>query len=299
MFGLNPPRISYLGLPRERSKEITEVNSYVDMLNIILEVCKFNLSLDIKIVCLDVSEFLLTNNFFEDPVEEESPEISELIHEINMLISKNGVRVCIFIGEKHFLASQLEQAKTNTVSILNRFSEILDIIGISYPSIMIRIGSAYGNRKNTMEEFCNRLNLLEKSVIPKLCVMNDDKPSLFSTTDLLSGVYYKTGIPICFRILPHQFNDGGLTIREALFLSCSTWADGKKPIFLYSESSEYDVNGIPVNVTPAEKLTKRIPTFGLDLDVIIDSPAKEDACLNYKMEYKSLPPIIINKIDKK
>lgn len=276
-----------------------EVRSYVEILNLVLESCKFNLSLDIRIVCLDVSEFFLYNSFFEEPIEEESPEISELIHKINMLISKNGIRVCVFVGEKHFLASQLEESKNSTISVLNRFSEILDILGINYPSIMIRIGSAYGNRKNTMDEFCKRLSLLESSVIPKLCIMNDDKPSLFSTTDLLSGIYYKVGIPICFRILPHQFNDGGLTIREALFLACSTWESGKKPIFLYSESSEYDKNGIPVNVISKEHLTKRIPTFGLDLDVIIDSSAKEDSCLKYRMEYKSLPPIIINKIDKK
>lgn len=146
-----------------------------------------------------------------------------------------------------------------------------------------------------MDVFCQRVLQLGKATISRLCVMNDDKPSLFSVTDLLSGVYYKTRIPICFRILPHQFNDGGLSIREALFLSCSTWGSEHKPIFIHSESSSVDEFGIPVDPKGSEYLKHRIPTFGLNLDVIIDSPAKEDACLKYRMDYKSLTPIIIGR----
>jgi UV DNA damage endonuclease len=164
---------------------------------------------------------------------------------------------------------------------------------------MIRIGSAYGNRKNTMNLFCERLFTLDVSVISKLCIMNDDKPSLFSVTDLLSGIYYKTGIPICFRLLAHQFNDGGLSIREALFLSCSTWNHGNKPIFVYSESEEISNSGTSLTSKTSDYLSHRIPVFGLDVDVIIDSDLKEDACLKYRMNHKSLSPIIINKGKKK
>jgi UV DNA damage endonuclease len=299
LFGQNPPEITYLGKPKEFGDEKVVLNSYLDLISAIRKFLEFNLSLDIKIVCLDVSDFSFSPDFFNTPIEEESPLVSNEIDAINTLISKNNIRICVFIGKDYFLGSQLEVVVDSTVSLLNRLSGILDVIGVNYPSIMIRIGSAYGNRKLTMDEFCNRLSLLDDNTVSKLCVMNDDKPSLFSITDLLSGVYYKSGIPICFRILPHQFNDGGLTIREALFLSGSTWDKGCKPIFFHSESSDLDSDGIPNTPHTTEYLTRRIPTFGLDLDVVIESTAKEDSCLKYRMDYKSLPPIVINKINRK
>lgn len=299
LFGQNPPEITYLGKPKEFGDKKVVLNSYLDLISAIRKFLEFNLSLDIKIVCLDVSDFSFSPDFFNTPIEEESPLVSNEIDAINTLISKNNIRICVFIGKDYFLGSQLEVVVDSTVSLLNRLSGILDVIGVDYPSIMIRIGSAYGNRKLTMDEFCNRLSLLDENTVSKLCVMNDDKPSLFSITDLLSGVYYKSGIPICFRILPHQFNDGGLTIREALFLSGSTWDKGRKPIFFHSESSDLDSDGIPNTPHITEYLTRRIPTFGLDLDVVIESTAKEDSCLKYRMDYKSLPPIVINKINRK
>jgi hypothetical protein len=43
----------------------------------------------------------------------------------------------------------------------------------------------------------------------------------------------------------------------------------------------------------------RIPTFGLDIDVIIDSPNREICYLEYLKSHRGLPPTVINKISKK
>ena len=294
-FGKNPPEIAYLGLPGEFTNKKIPINSYLDLLNQIVNSCKYNISLDIKTVCLDSSEFLISDRFFNNLIEEESSETSNLIEEINSITAKTNIKICFYIGKDYFLGSQLKENKDFTISLINSISNVFDLIGIKYPSIMIRVGSAYGNRKKTMEDFCDTAMSLEKGSFSKICVMNDDKPSLFSVTDLLSGVYYKLGIPICFRSLPHQFNGGGLSIREALFLSSSTWSPGLKPIFIYSESKESDSFGSPLISKTSDYLTRRIPTFGLDIDVVIDSDAKEDVCLKYRMDYKSLPPIVIGK----
>ena len=294
-FGKNPPEITYLGLPGEFINKRVTINSYLDLISQILKSCKYNISLDIKSVCLDVSEFTISEKFFNSIIEEESPEISLIIEELNSLISKNNIRISFYIGKDYFLGNQLEENRNSTLSLINTISKVLDTIGIKYPSIMVRVGSAYGNRKNTMENFCKTAKLLEDNSFSKICVMNDDKPSLFSVTDLLSGVYYKIGIPICFRTLNHQFNDGGLSIREALFLSCSTWNGNIKPLFFYSESREIDSFGYPLTSKTSDVLTRRIPTFGLDIDVVVDSNLKEDVCLKYRMDYKSLPPVVIIK----
>ena len=293
--GQTPPKISYIGPHTESGDPKSQINSYEEMLYVILENIKLNIEVDIKITCIDVCDFTYSANFFKEVIEEESDEISPIIDEINSYVAKHEARILFYVNREYFLGTQLENVKNSTISLFSRLSGILDLIGVNYPSIMVRIGSAYGNRRNTMDLFCDRLSDLDKSVIDKLCVMNDDKPSLFSVTDLLSGIYYKVGIPICFRLLPHQFNDGGLSIREALFLSCSTWKAGQKPFFIHSESQDCDANGFSVSPKPSEYLNSRIPTFGLDIDVIIDSPAREDSCLKYRMDYRSLPPIVINK----
>jgi hypothetical protein len=64
---------------------------------------------------------------------------------------------------------------------------------------------------------------------------------------------------------------------------------------IHAESESEDENGFPVNSKPSGKLSKRIPTFGLSVDVIIDSPEKEFCCINYLKDFKSLPPFVFNK----
>jgi UV DNA damage endonuclease len=297
--GHNPPKISYIGPHSESGDSKSQINSYEEMLYVILKNMKLNLDLDISITCIDACDFQYSPNFFKEAIEEESSKISDVIDEINSLIVKNEIRLLFYIGKDYFLGTQLENVKDSTISLLKRLSEILDLLGISYPSIMVRVGSAYGNRRSTMDSFCERLEKLDPGVISKLCVMNDDKPSLFSVTDLLSGIYYRVGIPICFRFLPHQFNDGGLSIREAIFLSGSTWKSGQKPVIIHSEALDVDDLGFPLSTKSSDYLKHRIPTFGLNMDVVIDSPAKEDSCLKYRMDYKSLTPIVINKNTKK
>lgn len=297
--GNSNQNISYIGLPKRSIKGDFTITSYDDMLALILDVCTINSGLMAKTICLDVNELNLSPSFFDDTIEEENPNISEKINEINSLINKNSLRICFFVGKDYFLGSQLEHVKNNTVSLLNILGSILDLLGVNYPSIIVRVGSAYGNRKVTMKSFCERISLLDKSASNKLCVTNDEKPSLFSITDLLSGIYYESGIPLCFRSLPHQFNDGGLSFREALFLSSSTWKSEHKPFFIHAESSEINEHGISLSPIPSSFLTRRIPTFGLDCDIIIDSPLGESAYIDYMKVHKSLPPVVINKISKK
>jgi UV DNA damage repair endonuclease len=300
IFGHNQTNISYLGIPKKSITVDKRICSYEDILDLILALCIVNSKISSKIVCLNLGELEITGEFLNsDFIEEEDPIISERINEINSIINKNSMRVVFFIGKDYFLGSQLEEVKEKTIKVLNKLSDVLEAIGMNGPSIVIRIGSAYGNRKRTMSEFCTMTKKLNYSTIQRLTVMNDEKPSLFSITDLLSGVYYETGIPLCFRILPHQFNDGGLTIREAMFLAASTWKVNSKPFFFHSEASDIDSNGKALSPECSDSLTMRIPTFGLDIDVIIDSPSRELCYLGYLKSHRGLPPTVINKISKK
>lgn len=273
-----------------------EINNPLDFLYILYSRIKHNHGIGLGITTLEIPQNFSLPVF--DDIEDDSDE-SRYLLEIFMFVRKTGHRVMFFLPSQFFMGSQIPEVVDGTKRILANLSVLLDQIGIHDPSIVLRVGSAYGNRKNTMERFCENVNQLDPRVIEKLSVCNDEKPSLFSVTDLLSGVFYSCKLPIVFRILPHQFNTGGLSIREALFLAVSTWPDTTTPVFVHSESCEIDENGIPISPSPSDFLKYRVPTFGLDIDIILDTPAEEKACLRYKSDLISLKPMVINKIDKK
>jgi UV DNA damage repair endonuclease len=293
------PNISYLGLPKALALGSFYIRSHEEILTLILDLANTNFSIGSNMICLDLNEMDFHEDFFNTVSDEENPKLSSIIDSINLILNKNSIRVSFFIGKEYFMGSQLEGVKESTIRVINSISALLDLIGVDYPSIIIRIGSAYGNRKQTMSNFCNRIKLLDKNAVNKLCVTNDEKPSLFSVTDLLTGIYYETKIPICFRTLAHHFNNGGLSIREAMFLSSSTWKDEHVPFFIHSESVDINEDGVSLSPNPSAYLKNRIPTFGLSCDIIIESPERENSYIHYIKNQKSLPPVVINKISGK
>ena len=285
-------RIGYLGsMDSWEKKSIENLNHFLDFLILHLN---YNSNRKIQVFCVDVQEIDFEKMDFSG-IEEDSLE-QEKIDIISNFVSFNKSRLFFFLGKSYFLGSQIPEVVEQTKTIIGKISELLELVGSQEPSILVRIGSAYGNRKETLARFCSEVDSFPGKISSRLVVVNDEKPSLFSVTDLLAGVFYVTKIPICFRFLPHQFNDGGLTSREALFLSSSTWPDGIKPIFIHSEPESSDESGIPASPSPSEYLQYRIPTFNLEIDIILDLKAKDLACLKYMRENKSLKPIIINKV---
>ena len=262
----------------------------------VLDLISNNHEKGIPVTCIEIPQNFTKLDFSD--IEEESKE-SEVIWSIFQFIKSNRHRLFFFLPNYYFLGSQIESVVEDSKSVITELSIFLDQVGVKETSIILRIGSAYGARKGTMERFCREVMSLGDSAVKKLSVCNDEKPSLFSVTDLLSGVFYSVGLPIVFRFLPHQFNSGGLSTREAYFLAVSTWPGGKVPIFIHSESSEVDENGVSLSPVPSDKLLHRIPTFGLEIDVILDIPSGLEGCIGYLANYISLRPMVINKVGRK
>ena len=190
----------------------------------VLSLVSENQERGISVTCIEVEQGFQPLNF--SSIEDSSQE-SEVIWEVFQFLKSNRHRLFFFLPSYYFLGSQIPEVVTDTKEVLKSLSIFLDQVGVKETSIILRIGSAYGARKPTMERFCIEIEGLGDSIIEKLSVCNDEKPSLFSVTDLLSGIFYRIGIPIVFRFLPHQFNAGSLSTREAYFLAVSTWVKGK------------------------------------------------------------------------
>ena len=296
MQDLYPQRYGYIGFPKKMTESgQISVKNGVDFLDLILRSVDYNSKLGLNILCIDTSEFKDLSFLDSFEFDEENPKVSSLIDKINSIAKKKNFRICFFISKEYFIASNLDGIPEKTSFYLERISLFLDLLGQRGRSILVRIGSAYGNRKATLGIFNERLSALSNNCSKKIVVVNDEKPSLFSITDLISGCYYESQTPVCFRFLSHFFNDGGLNVREAFFLSCSTWKFGSNPIIIHGEPEETDESGFPLTSKTSPYITRRIPTFGLSPDILIDSAEKENACVKYMSDVNKLKPIVINR----
>lgn len=291
ILGRNLNQIGYVN--REASFAVNDTYLFAQS---VLELIKNNHENGVPVTCVEIPQNFTSLDFSD--LEEGSNE-AEVIWSTFQFIKSNGHRLFFFLPNYYFLGSQIKSVVDDSKSAITGLSTYLDQVGVKETSIILRIGSAYGARKGTMERFCKEVVSLGDAVVEKLSVCNDEKPSLFSVTDLLSGVFYSIGVPIVFRFLPHQFNSGGLSTREAYFLAVSTWVKGKVPIFIHSESIEVDENGVSLSPVPSDLLLHRIPTFGLEIDVVLDIPSGLQGCLSYLGNYISLRPMVINKVGRK
>jgi UV DNA damage repair endonuclease len=150
------------------------------------------------------------------------------------------IRIAFYIKSKnHVVSTDLESRKKSKKEILKvgQFIDEIDAGRFDVP-LICHIGGANGNRRKSMTEFCKFFDTLPWRIQKQICLINDDKPSLFSVKDLLSVSYVEKKIPIVFRTSSHRTNQGGLTYKESFFLAASTWAERSNPIMFYCPSTQ-------------------------------------------------------------
>jgi UV DNA damage endonuclease len=105
-------------------------------------------------------------------------------------------------------------------------------------------------------------------------VENDDRPSLYSTKDLME-VFKRTGVPIVHDFHHHHFNTGGLSNKDALLLACSTWGT-TTPVTHYSQSRAVEHNDASIKANAhSDSYWIPVDTYGQDVDVMLECKHKE------------------------
>tara|TARA_R110000744_G_scaffold66913_2_gene136700 strand:- start:73 stop:708 length:636 start_codon:yes stop_codon:yes gene_type:complete len=202
---------------------------------------------------------------------------------------------------------------------LNKSAQIMDLMGLPnsrMSKINIHVGGAYGDKKSALERFCKNYLRTSASVQSKLTVENDDKASMYSVRDLYEGVYKVVGIPIVFDYHHHQFCTGDMTEEQAIKLAAKTWGNVKQCTH-YSESRRREQTLIVEDIMAKNKITEQtlqdwptiakmykevgkirvqahsdyivdeINDYGLDIDVVVESKAKELAVQGYLKKYEN------------
>lgn len=150
-------------------------------------------------------------------------------------LEDENIRIAFYIKSKNHIVStdsnSKKRAREEIIKIGN-FIEEINTGNFDIP-LICHIGGAKGDRRKSMIEFVKFYETLDWRIQKQICIINDDKPSLFSVKDLLSYTYIEKKIPIIFRTTSHRTNQGGLTYKESFFLAASTWAERANPIMFY------------------------------------------------------------------
>ena len=249
----------------------------------LLQILKWNTENGIKL-------FRLSSEFFPWASEYKFEDLPQFLR-IRTLLSgaghyaqSVGMRINSHPGPFNVLTSPKESVVQNTIVDLELHGKIFDLMGLEkspYNNINIHCNGVYGDKKSAMDRFILNFQRLSPSVQTRLTVENDDKESMYSVKDLMY-IHEKTGIPIVFDYHHHKFCTGGLSEEEALKLAVSTWPKGITPEVHYSESKSLHENNIKIKPQAHSDYINALPnTYELDLDIMVESKAKELAILPF------------------
>lgn len=228
--------------------------------------------------------FRLSSNLFPWASEYEITQlpnfelIDDVLSKIGDWIKIHNHRITFHPGPFNKLASADERIIKNTIRDLEIHGQIFDLLRLSktpYNKINIHIGGHYNNKPLAIDNFCRNFEKLSFSVQSRLTVENDDKPSLYSTRELVEQVHSRIGTPIVHDLHHHLFCSGNDSNEEALCLAMKTWGN-IIPVVHYSQSrSEEQKNNAILANAHSDSYWLAVNTYGHNPAVMLECKHKE------------------------
>jgi UV DNA damage endonuclease len=162
-------------------------------------------------------------------------------------------------------------------------SLIADLLGYGDEfAINIHMGGVYGDKHQTAGRFLREFSRLPDNIKRRLTLENDDKPSMWSMTELFKEVGKHCTVKLVLDIHHHRFCQQE-SLSEAADMAFRTWSGFCEiPKVHYSESKE--------GARPqahSDYIRKEIPPLSdtVEYDVMIEAKAKDLALLEYRKVY--------------
>jgi len=218
----------------------------------------------------------------------------ELLKKIGEYARSLNHRLTFHPGQYNVVGSPNEECFKQTISDLSYHAEVLDRMGMGVNSVMVvHGGGKYGDKQKTLDRWCDNFKRLPESVRNRLVLENCEK--CFSIEDCLY-VSNKVNIPVvfdthhytCYNIL-HP-DETLKPEREYIPAILESWKKrGIKPKFHVSEqgSGRCGHHSDYIEVIP-EFLLEIPEKYGVDIDIMIEAKAKEQAIFKLYSKYPFL-----------
>lgn len=198
-----------------------------------------------KLVSNNIRVFRMTSNMF--PLWEFNRELVEndeiLMKKLKKLgrsFVDNAIRVTCHPGQFCIINSNEDRVISNAITELEYHAWMFDHMGLKHsPYYAINI---HGGKRGNVSKLIDTINnLLPHNVRSRLTLENDER--CFSVRQL-KDVFLETGVPIVFDSHHFVFNQDGMTMEEAFWLSHDTWlANNEKTLQHISNTEPGNENG--------------------------------------------------------
>jgi len=164
--------------------------------------------------------------------------LSRLLACAGQIIRDADMRVSTHPGQFCVLSSDSPNVVDKAITELKIHGWMFDAMGLERSSkYAINIHGGKSDRGDTM---ARRIEKLDDDVRFRLTLENDE--TAYSVIDLLQ-IHKQTGTPIVFDTHHHTFNDGSLSMEEAMFATMETWPNGINPLQHISNTSPLLMEG--------------------------------------------------------
>ena len=215
-------------------------------------------------------------------------KIKSVLKQAGDIANNNDMRISFHPGHFTILSSAKSYVTNLAIKDLNQHAEIMDMMGLPkshHSKINIHIGGAKSGKVETMNRFCAAFKKLKPSVKSRLTIENDDRPSMYTVSDLMY-VHRLIGTPIVFDYHHYDCHPGELTKQESFELAMTTWPKGIIPAVHYSSSRRNYEDPTCKVVAHADYIYDEILDYGYDIDVMCECKAKELGVIKYLKEYQ-------------
>ena len=245
----------------------------------LVKILKWNVQNDVRLFRIGSNIFPWFEEYHETDLPD-YPQILLALREAGEIIMASGMRVSFHPDHFVKLASSKPEVVSRSIKNLHHHNLLFTLMGIPvshYYPLNIHVGMNYS--EDIVEKFCTQFENLNTETQQRLVVENDDKANSFSVKQLYRDIYSRIKTPITFDYFHHEFHPDGLSSNEAAALAASTW--DTTPLFHYSESKNLNENVEGNPRAHSDYAFLKIDDYGLNIDVDLETKAKELAYFRY------------------
>ena len=246
----------------------------------LVKILKWNVANNVKVFRIGSNIFPWNSEYLIDDLPD-MVDILDAMKEAGEVIRNSGQRVSFHPDHFVKLGTVKPEVARRSIHDLNHHDDIMTMMQLpathEYP-LNIHVGMNYS--QDVIDRFCERFRSLNASTQKRLVVENDDKANSFSVKQLYDDIYSRINTPITFDYFHHTFHPDGLTSHGAAHLAATTW--DCKPLFHYSESKNLNENVQGNPRAHSDYAFKKIDDYNLNIDVDLETKAKELAWMKYQ-----------------